>query len=228
MALRRVGPAGDGYAGYRQRLVEELRAKGIEDLAVLHAIGETPRHLFVPAALRGRAYEDVALPIGWGQTISQPFVHARYLETLELSGHEKVLEVGTGSGYQTALLARLAAQVFSVERIPELARAAAAALRAAEVGNATVLVGDGTLGWRPFAPYQAIAVAAVGPEIPRPLLDQLADGGRLVMALGDREHQKLVRVKRIGPEILVEELGPANFVPLLGRYGFPPDANGEE
>ncbi len=152
----------DGFGGYRARLVEGLRAKGIRDLAVLRAFAETPRHLFVPQALRHRAYEDAALPIGNGQTISQPFTQARYLEALALTGKERVLEIGTGSGYQTALLAALADQVFTVERVRSLAETAQAALKAAAAGNVSLLVGDGTLGWSAYAPYHAILVAAHG------------------------------------------------------------------
>ncbi|MGI9041308.1 MAG: rRNA adenine N-6-methyltransferase family protein, partial [Gemmatimonadales bacterium] len=151
---------GDGYGGYRAQLVETLQAKGIRDLAVLRAVRMVPRHLFVPASVRHRAYDDVALPIGSGQTISQPWVQARYLELVSLTGRERVLEIGTGSGYQTALLALLCDSVFSVERIPGLAQSARAALAAAGIRNVTVLVGDGTLGWRPFAPYDAVLVAA--------------------------------------------------------------------
>ena len=161
---------GDGYGGYRSRLVETLQQKGIRDLAVLRAVGMVPRHLFVPESVRHRAYDDVALPIGGGQTISQPWVQARYLELVGLTGTERVLEVGTGSGYQTALLALLADAVFSVERIagagPERPRPRS---RRPGIRNVTVLVGDGTLGWRPFAPYDAILVAAASPEIPAPL-----------------------------------------------------------
>ncbi|GBD33365.1 Protein-L-isoaspartate O-methyltransferase [bacterium HR33] len=221
MAARRIGSPGDGYAGYRERLVEQLRAGGIENLAVLRAFAEIPRHLFVPEGLRARAYEDVALPIGWGQTISQPSTQARYLEALELRGDEKVLEVGTGSGYQTALLGFLAAQVFSIERVPELAATARSALRAAGLENVTVLVGDGTLGWRPYAPYQAILVAAAAPQVPKPLLEQLDEGGRLVMALMGNSGQELIRIRREGRSTRVERLGTANFLPLVGRYGAP-------
>src|SRR5260221_7276738 len=142
----------DGLGGYRSRLVEGLRAKGIRDLAVLRAFAETPRHLFVPTAVRHRAYEDSALPIGSGQTISQPSIHARYLEVLELTGKEKVLEIGTGSGYQTALLARLASQVFSIERLAPLLERARDILRQVGANNVSFMLGDGTLGWSQFAP----------------------------------------------------------------------------
>lgn len=219
MATRRLE---DGYGGYRERLMEQLRAQGIGDLAVLRAIGETPRHLFVPEALRPRAYEDTALPIGHGQTISQPSTQARYVTTLGLSGRERVLEIGTGSGYQAALLSHLAAQVFTVERFADLARTARAALDAAGIGNVTVLVGDGSLGWRPYAPYDAILVAAAGPDVPGPLVEQLVDGGSLIMPLTGPSGQELVRVTRRGTGTVMDRLGDARFVPLIGRHGFPP------
>jgi len=220
VAGRRLSPAGDSYAGYRARLVETLRAQGIRDLAVLKAFAETPRHLFVPAAVRHRAYDDTALPIGNGQTISQPFTQARYLEALRLRGRERVLEVGTGSGYQTALLGALADQVFSVERVRSLALAAQQALRAAGVANVSVLVGDGTLGWSAYAPYDAIVVAAGGPEIPPPLVEQLAPTGRLLVPLGKRGAQTLTLVERDGATLRRTPLGGARFVPLLGEHGF--------
>jgi protein-L-isoaspartate(D-aspartate) O-methyltransferase len=211
---------GDSYGGYRAQLVETLRSKGIRDLAVLHAIRHVPRHLFVPESVRHCAYDDAALPIGGGQTISQPYVQARYLELLALSGRERVLEVGTGSGYQTALLALLTETVFSVERVAALAQAARAALEAAGIRNATVLVGDGTLGWRPFAPYDAILVAAASPDIPDPLVEQLAPSGRMVIPLGDREGQTLTLVQRDATGVRVTPVGDVRFVPLLGKHGF--------
>ncbi len=210
----------DTFGGYRARLVETLRAKGVRDLAVLRAFAETPRHRFVPEALRRRAYEDAALPIGNGQTISQPFTQARYLETLGLTGRERVLEIGTGSGYQTALLAALAAQVFTVERVRSLAEAARRALREAGVTNVSLLVGDGTLGWSAYAPYDAILVAAGGPEVPPPLVDQLAPGGRLLIPLGARGSQILTLVELVGADLRHTALGAARFVPLVGEHGF--------
>ncbi|MGH7581476.1 MAG: protein-L-isoaspartate(D-aspartate) O-methyltransferase [Gemmatimonadales bacterium] len=211
---------GDGYGGYRAQLVETLQRKGIRDLAVLRAIRMVPRHLFVPESVRHRAYDDAALPIGSSQTISQPWVQARYLELLSLTGRERVLEVGTGSGYQTALLAVLCDAVFSVERIPALAQRARAALEASGIRNVTVLVGDGTLGWRPFAPYDSILVAAASPEIPSPLVEQLAPGGRMVIPLGDRDNQILTLVRREGDELRSTTVADVRFVPLLGEFGF--------
>ena len=216
-----TGSSRDTYGGYRVRLVEQLRAQGIRDLAVLRAFAATPRHLFVPEAVRHRAYEDTALPIGTGQTISQPFTQARYLETLGLKGEERVLEIGTGSGYQTALLAALAAQVFTVERVRGLAESAQAALKAAGVTNVSLLVGDGTLGWSAYAPYHAILVAAGGPEIPPPLVEQLAPGGgRMIIPLGAKGAQTLTLVRRTDTGIRATPIGDARFVPLVGEHGF--------
>ena len=220
---------GDGYGGYRAQLVEALRDKGIRDLRVLHAIATVPRHLFVPESLRHRAYEDVPLPIGAGQTISQPYVHARTLELLRLTGNDRVLEVGAGSGYQTALLAELAATVLAVERVPELARAAREALEAVGVKNATVVLGDGTLGWRAYAPFDAIVVSAASPSVPKPLIEQLADGGRMVIPLGDQESQTLTLIEKSGETIHTMTATGVRFVPLLGEFGFrPPDRGGEQ
>ncbi|PYO43755.1 MAG: protein-L-isoaspartate O-methyltransferase [Gemmatimonadetes bacterium] len=218
--------AADTYAGYRVRLVETLRGRGIRDLAVLKAFAETPRHLFVPPAVRHRAYDDAALPIGNGQTISQPFMQARYLEALRLTGTERVLEIGTGSGYQTALLGALAGTVFSVERVESLAVAAQRALREAGVANVSVLLGDGTLGWSAYAPYDAILVAAGGPAVPPPLVEQLAPEGRILIPLGKRGAQVLTLVERTGSEgahagaLRHTPLGSARFVPLVGEHGF--------
>jgi protein-L-isoaspartate(D-aspartate) O-methyltransferase len=213
--------------GARQRLVEELRRKGVRDLAVLRAVEQVPRHAFVPTGIRHRAYEDAPLPIGNGQTISQPLIHAQSLELLELTGHERALEVGTGSGYQTVLLAKLVAQVFSIERIPALLNAARDVLRKLEVRNVSLLLGDGTLGWRDYAPFDAILVSAGGPSVPQPLLDQLADGGRLVIPVGEMEAQQLMRYRRRGNQIESEPVAPVRFVPLVGSHGWSdPDAGG--
>jgi protein-L-isoaspartate(D-aspartate) O-methyltransferase len=200
--------------------VETLRAAGITDLAVLRAVELTPRHLFVPTGVRHRAYEDSALPIGSGQTISQPSVHARYLQLLALQGTERVLEVGTGSGYQTVLLAHLAEQVFSIELVPELLQRAREAIAASQVRNVSLLLGDGTLGWRDHAPYDAILVSAAGPDVPRPLLEQLAEGGRLIAPVGDRDEQMLVMVTRRDDRFERRDIAPVRFVPLLGTHGW--------
>jgi len=211
---------GDSYGGYRGSLVETLRRKGVRSLSVLRAVRMVPRHLFVPESVRHRAYDDIALPIGSGQTISQPYVQARYLELIGLTGQEKVLEIGTGSGYQTALLAMLASMVFSVERVAVLAQSARTALHTAGIRNVTVLVGDGTLGWRPFAPYDAILVSAASPEVPAPLVEQLAPGGRMVIPLGDRSSQTLTLVERQNGGVRTSTIADVRFVPLVGEFGF--------
>jgi len=215
------GRLADGYGGYRARLVEQLRENGIQDLTVLHAFGETPRHLFVPEGLRRRAYEDVALPIGNGQTISQPTTQARFLEALRFEGTERVLEIGTGSGYQAALLSQMVVRVITIERIAGLAARARAAL--AEIGahGVQVVHGDGSLGWLPEAPYEAILVAAASPTVPEPLVRQLAAGGRLMIPLERSGSQTLCRITGSASGIVEEELGPVQFVPLLGKHGYP-------
>jgi protein-L-isoaspartate(D-aspartate) O-methyltransferase len=216
-----AGGLSDSYGGYRMRLVETLQSKGIHDLGVLRAVSVVPRHRFVPESVKHRAYEDAALPIGGGQTISQPWVQARYLEVLALTGKEKVLEVGTGSGYQTALLAMLADVVFSIERVPELTREAQKVMLELGIKNVTIMGGDGTLGWRPYAPFDAILVAAASPEVPKPLLEQLAIGGRLVIPLGDRDKQVLTLVTRRDADTYdTTTLGDVRFVPLIGEHGF--------
>jgi protein-L-isoaspartate(D-aspartate) O-methyltransferase len=171
------------FKGVRRRLVEHLQQNGIRDLSVLHAIAETPRHLFVPTGVRHRAYEDSALPIGSSQTISQPSIHARYLELLKLTGEEKVLEIGTGSGYQTALLSRLAAQVFTIERIPALLDKAREIIQQIGLRNISFLLGDGTLGWRQYAPYDAILVGAGAPEVPHTYPGEARDRARSLRAV---------------------------------------------
>ncbi|MFL5561194.1 MAG: protein-L-isoaspartate(D-aspartate) O-methyltransferase [Gemmatimonadaceae bacterium] len=215
-----AGPLDGEMRGSRRRLVETLREKGIADLSVLRAFELTPRHLFVPTGVRHRAYEDSALPIGNGQTISQPSIHARYLEILRLTGRERVLEVGTGSGYQTVLLAHLAAQVFSIERIAPLLQGARENIARAGVRNVSLLLGDGTLGWREYAPYDAILVSAGSPTIPQPLVDQLAEGGRMLIPLGGQDIQTLAVLTRKQGAIVREDVLPVRFVPLLGQHGW--------
>jgi protein-L-isoaspartate(D-aspartate) O-methyltransferase len=212
----------DGFQGYRSQLVETLQRKGIHDMAVLRAIATIPRHLFVPEALRLQAYEDVALPIGSNQTISQPYVQARSCELLRLTGRERVLEIGTGSGYQTGLLSMLCESVFSIERVVELAKRAHEVIRGLGLPNISILHGDGSLGWRPNAPYDGIIVAAASPAVPRPLVEQLVPGGRMVIPVGSREAQQLTLVTRHPEgeghdEIPIDDV---RFVPLLGELGF--------
>lgn len=208
------------YRGVRRRLVEQLQDGGIRSLPVLNAIDNTPRHLFVPPAVRHRAYEDSALPLGNGQTISQPSMHARYLELLGLTGTERVLEIGTGTGYQTVLLSHLASQVFSVERVPALIDRARELMQQLEVRNVSLLSGDGTLGWREFAPYDAILVSAASPEVAPAFVEQLAEGGRLLIPLGARDEQTLYLMTKRAGELEQREIGPVRFVPLLGKEGW--------
>lgn len=216
-----AGPVEAGFRGARRRLVETLQDKGIKDLGVLRAIDMVPRHLFVPASTRHRAYEDAALPIGSGQTISQPYVHARALELLQLTGKERVLEIGTGSAYQTALLAELAAQVFSVERVASLLTGARQLLSEIGVRNVSLLLGDGTLGWRDYAPFDAIVVGAGAPHVPPALEEQLAEGGRLLLPIGDRDEQKLAVFTKHDGKLERRDITAVRFVPLIGAGGWP-------
>ena len=202
-------------------LVEQLEARGFRDPAVLGAMRRVPRHRFVDRELRERAYDDTPLPIGERQTISQPYMVALMTEALALTGGERVLEVGTGSGYQAAVLAELGVTVLSIERIPALAERALAVLGALGYGaRVRVEVGDGTLGWPAEAPWDAIIVTAAAPQLPRPLLEQLAPAARLVLPMGEDALQTLVRIRR-GPDGLIEDyLGECRFVKLLGSYGW--------
>lgn len=223
VTLSRPEP-GDGTTpelrGARRRLIETLQANGIHDVAVLRAFDQVPRHAFVPSGVAHRAYDDNALPIGAAQTISQPSVHAQSLQAMRLTGHERVLEVGTGSAFQTALLSRLAEQVFSVERVPVLFDRAREILKKLQIRNVSLLLGDGTLGWREYAPFDAIVVSAGAPEIPPALIEQLAPGGRLVAPVGTREEQTLTLYERIGEGRTSRQLLPVRFVPLLGSQGW--------
>ena len=207
-------------------MVERLREHyRIADARVLAAMADVPRHLFVPEALQGRAYGDHALPIDANQTISQPYIVAFMTELLAVDKSSRVLEIGAGSGYQTAVLARVAGQVYAIERIGELARQAQARIRGLGIYNATVKCFDGTMGWSAHAPYDGILVAAGGPEVPEPLLSQLKVGGRLVIPIGEsRESQCLVRVIRTEEGFKHEEHGSCAFVPLIGRHGWSQEA----
>jgi protein-L-isoaspartate(D-aspartate) O-methyltransferase len=198
----------------------QLRGRDIDDDRVLAAMEEVPRAEFVPQELRDRALDDAALPIGWEQTISQPYMVARICQELGLDGDEKVLDVGTGSGYQAAVLARLGAEVHSIERIPELAELARRNLAAAGVDNVEVHVGDGSRGLAEEAPFNAIAVAAAAPEFPQALYDQLAPGGRLVVPVGRRRGQRLEVIVRSPEGPAVIRSVPCRFVPLVGEHGF--------
>ena len=215
-----AGPVEPSFTGPRRRLLETLRANGITDLAVLRAFDLTPRHLFVPTGVRHRAYEDAPLPIGNGQTISQPSVHARYLQELKLTGREKVLEIGTGSGYQTVLLSHLAGQVFSIERIGALLDRARDVVQQLGGRNVSLLQGDGTLGWSAYSPYDAILVGAAAPEAPAPLVRQLAEGGRMLIPVGGRDEQMLAVFTRRGETVERRDILPVRFVPLIGAHGW--------
>ncbi len=217
-----AGTVEPSFGGARRRLIEALQEKGIKDLGVLRAIDVVPRHKFVPESTRHRAYEDAALPIGSGQTISQPYVHARALELLQLTGKERVLEIGTGSAYQTALLAELAAQVFSIERIAALLDRSRLLLSELGVRNVSLLLGDGTLGWRDYAPFDAIVVGAGAPHVPPALEEQLAEGGRLLLPIGDREEQVLAVFTKHDGVLERRDITPVRFVPLIGAGGWPP------
>ena len=213
--------SGTDYEKEREHMVEsQLARRGIKDKRVLDAMRQVPRHLFIPADMRGMAYQDSPLPIGLGQTISQPYIVALMTELLELTGQEKVLELGTGSGYQAAILGHLAHRVYSVERHATLAQRAEKTLSQLGYANVVISVSDGTLGWPEHSPYEAIIVTAAAPHVPRPLTDQLADGGRLVAPVGSRWSQVLVKVKRQGDRLMREHLTAVVFVPLVGEHGW--------
>jgi protein-L-isoaspartate(D-aspartate) O-methyltransferase len=215
-------PTPQDYRIPRERMIERLRDHyGIRDASVLEAMRTVPRHFFVPEALRGRAYGDHALPISANQTISQPYIVARMTELLELDQQSRVLEIGAGSGYQTAVLAKIAAQVYAIERIGDLAREAQLRIREIGIHNATIKCFDGTMGWNANAPYDAILVAAGGPVVPEPLVAQLKTDGRLVVPVGQtRESQVLIRVIKTETGTKTEEHGPCAFVPLIGTHGW--------
>jgi protein-L-isoaspartate(D-aspartate) O-methyltransferase len=213
------------FADLRARMVErQLRGKGIEDERVLAAMGSVPREEFLPFRLRRRAYADSALPIGAEQTISQPWIVAAICQALELRGEERVLEIGTGSGYSACVLARLAAEVISVERHDSLSRAADGALAALGIGNVELLVGDGSLGLPERAPFEAIAVHAAAPAPPPALLAQLGDGGRMVVPVSAERGngEVLTLLRREGEVLRSEAIAPCRFVPLLGEEGYRP------
>jgi protein-L-isoaspartate(D-aspartate) O-methyltransferase len=214
-------PAEDSYQAERLRMVKnQIKGRGVRDARVLRAMQDVPRHVFVPAERRHLAYADGPLPIGGGQTISQPYIVALMTELLELEGDEKVLEVGTGSGYQAAVLSRLAAQVYTLERIPELAEQARLRLSDLACTNVEVHVGDGSEGLLDHAPYDGILVTAAAPRVPEALKAQLADGGLLVLPVGGRAGQILERWRREGDSFHVERIAPVAFVPLIGSQGW--------
>lgn len=211
----------EGFSRQREKMVEQqLKGRSIRDPRVIEAMLSVPRHRFVPSHERYRAYEDRPLPVAAGQTISQPYIVAYMLQALSLSGDEKVLEIGTGSGYQAALLGTLAAQVHSIERHEVLASEATETLRDLDIQNVHIHHADGTNGWTADAPYDAIIVAASAPIVPQPLLDQLADGGRLILPVGMDLGQFLQLWKRNGDKVDYDELVPVAFVPLIGEHGW--------
>jgi protein-L-isoaspartate(D-aspartate) O-methyltransferase len=204
----------------RKRMLEDfVAARGIRDPLVLRAMEKVPRHLFVDAALRERAYGDYALPIGDKQTISQPYVIAQTTQALDLQGGEKILEIGTGSGYQTAILSQIVDHVYSLEKIPQLARRARKVLDLLRCHNVAIRILDGTYGWKEEAPFDAILVSAVSDSIPEKLLDQVREGGRLILPLEEGESQHLVRLQKTEAGWKKEVLGPCRFVPLVRSSG---------
>ncbi|MDD1679655.1 MAG: protein-L-isoaspartate(D-aspartate) O-methyltransferase [Methanomicrobiales archaeon] len=212
----------DSFRRERLEMVErQIAARGVWDPRVLEAMRKIPRHLFVPEPYRKSAYEDRPLPIGEGQTISQPYIVAVMTELLEPHPGDRVLEIGTGSGYQAALLSQLVARVVTMERLPAIAEQARSIFRTLEISNVEVVVGDGTLGWPSEAPYDAILITASTPEIPPPLIDQLAEGGRLVAPVGGQGYQELIKVAKREGTVEKTRHGGVVFVPLIGRYGWP-------
>jgi protein-L-isoaspartate(D-aspartate) O-methyltransferase len=207
----------------RRKMVEtQIAARGIRDPRVLQVMREIPRHLFVDEGMWDQAYQDHPLPIGEKQTISQPYMVALMTEAAAPTPNDKVLEIGTGSGYQTAILASLCKWVYSVERIRSLAMKARKVLDQLRLYNVSIKVGDGSEGWEEYAPYNAIIVTAGAPEVPKPLKEQLADGGRLIIPVGDRFSQVLYKIVKRGNEFLQEDLGGCRFVDLVGKYGWSP------
>jgi len=211
----------DEFAAARNRMVDtQIKIRGVSDPRVLAAMRRVPRHHFVPQHLWDQAYSDYPLPIGEDQTISQPYIVALMTEALELKDTDRVLEIGTGSGYQAAVLAELAAEVYSIDRLPSLAEQAQKVLTAMGYQNFQVRVGDGTLGWPEEAPFDAILVTAGAPQVPRPLVEQLALGGRLVVPVGDRFSQTLTRALKTKEGVKFDYLGGCRFVRLIGKYGW--------
>jgi protein-L-isoaspartate(D-aspartate) O-methyltransferase len=218
-------PNAGEIAEQRRAMVEnQIRKRGIDSQLVLQAMQEVPRHEFVPAESCAEAYADKPVVIGAGQTISQPYIVAAMTAALELTGAERVLEVGAGCGYQSAILSLLAREVFSIEVRAPLAAAARERLARLGYANVWVEIGDGTLGWPDAAPFDGILVAAATPEIPPPLVEQLAEGGRLVIPVGNSEDQELRQLRKVQGRIIERTLTACRFVPLVGRYGWPPNS----
>ncbi len=204
----------------RQMVREQIQSRGVSDPRVLKAMDEVPRHLFVREHLGAQAYEDFALPIECGQTISQPYIVARMSEMIEVESHHSVLEIGTGSGYQTLILARLAGRVYSLERVGELARRAIERLRPYQLDNVKIQIFDGTVGWSDVGPFDRILVTAAAPKVPKPLLDQLKVGGKLLIPEGSRANQQLVLYEKTADGLNKLAGEAVSFVPLIGRHGW--------
>lgn len=209
----------DFYLAQEKMICDQIVHRGIFDNRVLHAIRSVPRHLFVPEEYQNSAYNDCPLPIGFGQTISQPFIVAYMVSLLQIKLNAKVLEIGTGCGYQTAILAHLASTIVSLEIIPGLAKSAEQTIRGLKLENIRIIIGDGSLGWPNEAPFDSILMSAAAPRVPKPLLAQLADGGRLILPVGDRGFQHIEIWHRIGSNFSKIEGIPVAFVPLRGKYG---------
>jgi len=219
------GPLDDTrYVGYRRKLIEDIRSRGIDDLETLQLFDRVPRHIFLPEGVLPRAYEDAPIPIGYQQTASQPSLQAYYMSILKPQTDEKVLEIGTGSGYLTALLALVSDRVYSVERVRELSVRARVALDQMALQNVALMVGDGTIGWRKYEPFDVIVVSASAPTIPSALVDQMADGARMLIPVGTRQAQELVLVRKDGFAVTEEIVkGECTFVPLLGQFAWKGD-----
>ncbi|MBL8151893.1 MAG: protein-L-isoaspartate(D-aspartate) O-methyltransferase [Blastocatellia bacterium] len=215
-----INQAQDPYFRARNRMIESLRSKGIKDERVLKAMAAIPRHSFVEGALQAKAYGDHPLPIPGGQTISQPYMVAKMTELLGVTKRDKVLEIGAGSAYQTCVLSQVAGLVFSIERIEELAKLAKARIRQFGIDNVILRCADGTLGWPEHAPYQGILAAAAAPEVPQPLIDQLAVGGRLVLPVGTEQNQRLLCIRKTERGIETEQHGGVVFVKMIGKQGW--------
>ena len=209
------------YAGQRRKMVEEqILGRGIKDLSVMEVLSRVPRHLFVNSSLQHRAYGDCPLPIGENQTISQPYIVALMTQVLDLKGGERVLEIGTGSGYQTAILAELASHVFTIERVKPLVKKTKELLEGLKYKNIVFKTFDGTYGWRDQSQFDAILISAATPSIPKSLIEQLADKGRLVAPVGERESQDLIVLNKNGNKIMERKIGSCKFVPLIGKFAW--------
>ena len=209
------------YAGQRRKMVEEqILGRGIKDLSVMEVLSRVPRHLFVNSSLQHRAYGDCPLPIGENQTISQPYIVALMTQVLDLKGGERVLEIGTGSGYQTAILAELAAHVFTIERVKPLVKKTKELLEGLKYKKIVFKTFDGTYGWRDQSPFDAILISAATPSIPKSLIEQLADKGRLVAPVGERESQDLIVLNKNGNKVMERKIGSCKFVPLIGKFAW--------